>query len=308
MTGKQETSLTGTIFDIQRAGMYDGPGVRTVVFLKGCPLRCLWCHNPESQKMAKQIAFRPDSCVLCGECAKICNHGAHLLEGDAHQYRREECVLCEECIDGCAFEALQVSGRLVTPEEVLDEVVRDRIYYEQSGGGMTLTGGEPMLQLRFTLALLQGAKDQGLHTCIETCGFAPPEAYRQILPLVDLFLFDYKATDPQVHKMLTGADNRRINENLRLLADNGARLWLRCPMIAAVNDSPEHLAAIAALEREYPQIDRVQIMPYHNIGNDKYNRYGMANPLPAIPTTDESTKQRWIDSLRASGSTKAEIG
>jgi glycyl-radical enzyme activating protein len=300
-------NLTGKIFDIQRAGLYDGPGIRTVVFFKGCPLRCVWCHNPESQQSQPQIAFRPDHCVVCGTCVEVCEHQAHTILNGQHHYDREHCKRCGECVQQCIFEALQITGREMSVEEVFAEVESDRIYYEQSGGGLTLTGGEPMLQLNFTLALLSKARQSGIHTCIETCGFASPEAYRQVFPLVDLVLFDYKATGSQEHQRLTGVPQDLILKNLALILESGSHLWLRCPIVPGVNDTQEHFQGIAELERQFPQIEVIEILPYHNLGNDKYARYGMTNPLPGIPTAVPQIKDAWLERLRRLGCQKVAL-
>jgi pyruvate formate lyase activating enzyme len=301
-------TFTGMIFDIQRSSLHDGPGIRTAVFLKGCPLHCAWCHNPESQSKTREISFRPESCAACGECVKTCQNGAHRIVEGIHVYDRSLCEKCGECVENCLYEALKLSGKEQTVDEIMTIILRDRPFYEQSGGGLTITGGEPMLQEEFTLELLKAAKSEGLHTCLDTCGWTSQRAYMQVMPFVDLFLFDYKATDPETHKELTGVSNELILSNLDFLLRRGARLRLRCPLIPGVNDSPGHLAGIAALQRRYPDLDGIDLMAYHNVGNAKYERFGLENPLPNLKTTEEATRLGWVQSLHNLGCEIAALG
>jgi glycyl-radical enzyme activating protein len=301
-------SLTGMIFDIQRSSLNDGPGIRTAVFVKGCPLRCIWCHNPESQSRKKEISFRPESCAICGECVLTCQHAAHQVVEGVHVYDRSVCEQCGDCVETCLYEALKLAGREMTVAEVMAVVRRDKPFYEQSGGGVTITGGEPMLQPEFSLELLKAAKAEGLHTCLDTCGWASRRAYEQVLPFVDLFLFDYKATDPEIHKKWTGVSNKPILSNLDFLVRQGARVRLRCPLIPGINDSADHLAGIAAISKHYPELEGIDLMAYHNIGNAKYERYGIENPLPEQKTTEEPAKQAWVEKLHSMGCKKAVLG
>jgi glycyl-radical enzyme activating protein len=301
-------TLTGTVFDIQRTSLHDGPGIRTAVFLKGCPLHCAWCHNPESQSKNREISFRPESCAVCGDCVTTCQHGAHTILDGVHLYDRTLCEQCGDCVETCLYEALKLAGKELTVREVMAVVLRDRLFYEQSGGGLTISGGEPMLQPEFALELLKAARAEGLHTCLDTCGWTSQRLYEQVLPFVDLFLFDYKATDPEVHKQWTGVSNELILSNLDFLVRQGASVRLRCPLVSGINATPEHLAGIAALSKRYPDLDGIDLMPYHNVGNSKYERYGLNNPLPDLQTTEDSTRQAWVEELHALGCMKAALG
>lgn len=296
------------IFDIQRCSLHDGPGIRTTIFLKGCPMRCVWCHNPEGISTRPQIAFDREKCVDCFACVEICPHGAQQAPGGHHQIVHALCRACGTCLPVCTHDGLKLIGREMTVDQVLAEVERDREYYLQSGGGLTLSGGEPMAQFQASLELLQAARNRNIHTCMETCGFALSERYREVMPYVDLFLFDYKETDPRRHESLTGVSNELVLTNLSLLANAGAAIILRCPLAAGVNDSQDHLAAIAALAQRHSQIQSIELMPYHDLGRDKAVRIGRETGLRALPTTGDSTRQSWLKTLQTLGCERASIG
>ena len=299
---------TGLISDIHRCSLNDGPGIRTTVFLKGCPLRCLWCHNPECISRAPQIAYWADRCTGCGACASVCPVGAHRIADGAHEFDRAACTTCGQCAEACPADALRLTGTRRSVADVMSVVERDRVYYETSGGGLTLSGGEPLAQARFAKALLAAARQAGVHTCLDTSGRSARSVFESALPLTDLVLFDYKATDAAEHRRLTGAPNRGILGNLDAACRSGARVWLRCPLVPGVNDCEEHLAGIASLAARYPQIEFVELMAYHNAGRGKYARYGMPSPMPDMPSADEPTKAGWIEALHALGCTRARLG
>jgi pyruvate formate lyase activating enzyme len=270
-------AVTGCIFDIQRFSIHDGPGIRTNVFLKGCPLRCAWCHNPEGLKPHGELSYVPDRCIGCGYCARACPNGAHQMIGGKHAFFRERCRRCGACAKGCYAKALEWVGRDATVGEVLDEVLRDRAFYETSGGGLTLSGGEPLLQLDFADALLRAAREAGLHNVVETCGFAEWADLDRLRPAVDLWLYDYKHTDPNAHRRFTGVSNERILENLRRLDAAGAAIVLRCPIVPGGNDDDAHFEGIRRLAGELVNLKGVEIMPYHRLGEGKLLRFGISD-------------------------------
>jgi pyruvate formate lyase activating enzyme len=274
----------GLVFDILKFAIHDGPGIRTTVFLKGCPLDCLWCHNPESKDDRVEISYLPAKCVGCGACVAACPRGFHRLADGLHVYDRTACERCGACAVGCYARAIEQVGHLREVGEVLAEVLRDRPFYETSGGGMTISGGEPLAQFGFTRELLARARAEGLHTALDTCGFAPQARYAELLPLVDLFLYDIKTTDPVRHRELTGQPLELIHANLRFLSDSGARLFLRCPLVPGVNDSDAELAGIAALANDLAGVEEIDVAPYHPLGVSKAGRMGygevFAAPLP----------------------------
>ena len=295
-------SAKGRVFDIQRFSIHDGPGIRTTVFMKGCPLRCSWCHNPESIGPGPALSFQPDRCIGCGRCLEVCPRGAHRMVDGRHVLDRGACRGCGECASECCAKALEIVGREVSVGEVLDEVLRDRPFYETSGGGVTLSGGEPLMQIDFTEALVRAAKEAGLHTCLDTCGFGSWGLFERVLPHVDCFLYDYKETDPKRHLDCTGASNEEILANLRALHDGGATIRLRCPIVPGHNDRPDHFAGIARLAAELRNLEAVEIMPYHRLGEGKLQRMGleeMTRARAAVP--EQQTVDGWISELERRG-------
>ncbi|HTS18147.1 MAG TPA: glycyl-radical enzyme activating protein [Verrucomicrobiae bacterium] len=254
---------TGIVFDIQRAAFQDGPGIRTTVFLKGCPLRCAWCHNPESWRLEPQ----------------------RVVAGDAEK----------------------VYGREMTLAEVMAEVRRDHNYYVASGGGVTISGGEPTVQIEFCRALLRAAKAEGIHTCLDTCGYGRTEVFLGLLPDVDLFLWDYKATGDELHCTLTGVPARGILRNLRALHRHGARILLRCPLVPGVNDMPEHFRAVGTLMRDLPGLQGIEFLPYHETGRGKYEPLGLAAPKLRSHPPGLAEKTAWREAAAAAGLSRASV-
>ena len=267
--------MTGLVFNIQKFSIHDGPGIRTTVFLKGCPLRCLWCHNPEGLEKASEIEFEPTKCIGCRACVPACPKSCHRFgEDGAHQFDRASCVRCGTCVDACLPGSLKRVGVETSVEDALNKVLADKIFYETSGGGMTVSGGEPFFQPEFTIALLRAAKAEGLHTAVETSGFCSRDTILSALPYVDLFLYDYKATGDELHKRLTGVPQSPILANLKEVSDGGGTIVLRCPIVPGANDTEEHFAAIAALMESTPGIESADLEPYHPLGTGKAPKIG----------------------------------
>ncbi len=285
----------GVIFDIKKFSIHDGPGIRTTVFLKGCPLNCWWCHNPEGQSMAPELILRPERCIGCGACLDVCEHGALSQDGGHIVTDRERCTVCGACVQICYAEARALVGRAVTVAEVMEAIERDTAFYDQSGGGVTVSGGEPLAQPEFLRDLLRACQAQGLHTTLDTCGFAPWEALDSVREHVDLFLYDLKLMDDARHQKFTGVSNRSTLENLRRLSGEVHRLILRVPIIPGINDDEENLRAIAAFAADLPHLERVDLLPYHRIGRDKYRRLG--RPC-LMPETDPPSEARMDEIAR----------
>ncbi|MBN2640848.1 MAG: glycyl-radical enzyme activating protein, partial [Victivallales bacterium] len=231
-------------FDVKRFSVSDGPGIRTVLFLKGCPLRCLWCHNPESQDFRKDILFDPLKCIACGACAKVCPYDCHHLKNGVHIFDRDACRRCGECAENCFFGALENVGYEATPDKIMAEVIADKPFYGKNGG-LTVSGGEPMSQFDVTKRLFEIARENSISTALDTSGWTEWKLFEEIFPLTDYFLYDLKAVDREKHKLLTGVDNTQILHNLLLLGKLGGKIHLRCPLIPGLNDSLDDLRLIA---------------------------------------------------------------
>jgi pyruvate formate lyase activating enzyme len=246
--------------------------------LKGCNLRCAWCHNPESQHQSTEVEFFPDKCIACGACVEACEKGAQLLEGTNRLYLRDLCTRCLDCVGECFSGALVATGSQWSQEKVMGEIDKDALYYTNSHGGVTFSGGEPLLQPAFLSALLVQCQQKGYHVAVDTAGNVPWSHFETVLDQTDLFLYDIKAFDSDNHRRATGVGNRLILENLRRLNDAGKDIWVRIPLVAGVNDSDEEIGGIVALLAPLKQVHRVDILPYHTLGAEKYASLDMAYP------------------------------
>lgn len=293
------------IFEIEKFAVHDGPGIRTVVFMKGCPLHCLWCHNPESQSFKKELLFNSTKCLDCGSCAGECPQGCHTFPEKKHLFERIKCTACGRCADSCPADALKLSGKEMSVEEVMEEVMKDEVFYKNSGGGLTLSGGEPLAHFDFTYALLKEAKARNLHTAVETCGFAPREQIEKLIPLVDLWLWDVKAA-PEKHEKLTGVPWERIFENLNFTASEKSKIILRCPLIPGVNDEENHLRRIGELAESSTHILQIDLEPYHPMGEGKCRDLGREEFFTA-PFASEEEKKRCLETVAKHTSRKVNI-
>ena len=288
----------GVVFDIQRFSVNDGPGIRSIVFLKGCPLSCLWCCNPESQRIEPDVMYDRKKCVGCGKCVRACRQGAIGPE-HPHWVDRKKCIGCGECVNVCPTGALTLKGEVSTVNEVIQVLRRDTHYCRKSGGGVTLSGGEPLTQWRFARELLKACKAQGWDTAMETTGLGSEEAIDAVIPYVDEVLLDCKSTDPEVHKRVTGVSNDVIRRNSAKIAAMANHVVLRVPTIPTVNASVEEFHRIAEFAKSL-NIDTVHVLPYHTLGESKYEMLGkayeMGYEIKSLPREEAKIYQQVVQS------------
>ena len=289
---------SGLVFDIQRYSIHDGPGIRTTVFMKGCPLDCWWCHNPESQLAEPEIVVGESRCVRCGECLKVCPNGR--VSGSAGA-EGPPCTLCGACVAACPTGARRLAGERLTVGKVMAEVLKDRIFYEDSGGGATFSGGEPLLQPRFLTRLLEACRGAGLHTAVDTCGFAPWDDLLAVAPLTNLFLYDLKGADSRSHMDHTGVSSALIFDNLRALGAVHNNLWLRVPILPGLNDDDAQLEAMASLAASIAGVRQVNLLPYHQTGMHKFRQLGRAYRLEGLAPPSPERMEEVAARFRAFG-------
>lgn len=286
------------IFNIQKYNMYDGPGVRTIVFFKGCPLRCRWCSNPESQGRGYELLYKHNQCINCGACVGVCPAGVHGMVDGAHRIdRTARCIGCQRCVEVCKGSALTVAGEQKTISELLAVIEEDRPFYEVSGGGVTLGGGEALMQPEAAAGLLMACTQKGIDTAMETCGYALPAALERVAPHTNLFLFDMKHMDSQKHYEGTGVRNESILNNLTWLLENRFNVQIRVPMLKDYNDDPENMSMMVRFLKPYSKqknLKGIDVLPYHKMGVHKYTQLDREYPLPGDPRMDEPSLERAV--------------
>ncbi len=289
----------GLVFLIQRYSVQDGPGLRTTIFMKGCPLRCPWCQNPESLKPYPELMTHDTKCMLLGKCVEACPVGAITIDRKSRKIDRVKCDLCFQCVDACPTKALSKVGEYMTVAEVMAEIERDELFYHRSGGGVTVSGGEPLLQWQFVSRLLEACKQRHLHTALDTCGYAQWPVLEKVIEHVDLVLYDIKHMDPELHKKATGKSNQRILHNLRLIPRR-KKIWLRLPLIPGFNDTTENITGLSRLGREIG-VEKVSILPYHRLAEEKYRQLGMQRKMSTIRPPTSRRLQKIKDLIESFG-------
>jgi len=279
--------ITGCVFDIKRYAIHDGPGIRTTVFFKGCPLQCRWCQNPEGWKKHPELGFRRSRCVRCGRCGQICTRQAITFIDDQPSTDADKCNLCGECVDACQAGAREIIGQEITVSEVMAEIEKDVVFYDQSGGGVTFSGGEPLMQPDFLLALLEKCRAQEIHTALDTSCYAKPEIVEMVSEKTDLFLCDVKQMDSNTHKRFTGVGNNLILDNIRRLSQAGKRIVIRIPVIPGFNDDQANIEATGKFAASLPGVGRIDLLPYNRGGKEKSARLAAGIKLMQTETPDD---------------------
>lgn len=278
--------MKARIFEIKRFAVHDGDGIRTTVFFKGCPLKCVWCHNPEGIDFRPQLAYYENKCIGCGECVGVCPENAHATENGMHVFDREKCIACGRCADICLGDALIFYGKEMTVSELLPQLLEDKEFYDNSGGGVTLSGGECLMQADFCTELLKELKSHGIHTAVDTCGFVSRDAIDKVMPYTDIFLYDLKAFDEDVHIKCTGRSNKIILENMKYIDSCNKKTEIRIPYVPDFNSA--EIEKLAEFMDGLKNITAVRVLPYHNYAGSKYESLGLKNNLPEmLPTNDE---------------------
>jgi len=290
--------MKGNILKISHYCTDDGPGIRTTVFLKGCPLSCIWCHNKESQNKESEIMFDKEKCINCALCKNTCDKECHTFENNVHNVIFENCNMCRKCIDICPKNALRSAGQTFETTYIINEILKDKVFYETSNGGVTISGGEPLYQSDFTTEILKKCKENGIHTAIETCGFASKEIFKKVVSNCDLVLFDIKETNDKKHKQFTNVPFNPIYENLKLLDDISIPFIIRLPIIPSLNDTKEHFDKVKEIAKTLKNIKDIEIMPYHILGIYKYEQLGKEYSLKDIKEPDKETVKKWNEYIK----------
>ncbi len=294
--------ITGNVFNIEHFAIHDGPGIRSTVFLKGCPLSCLWCHNPEGLSVAQQIVHYNERCIGCGKCVEACPNKAITFDSSGvYRYDEKKCTYCGACVEVCSSKALELIGKTMLPEQVIEDVEGDRLFYEESGGGVTFSGGEPLLQWQFLEECLKLAKKRGLHTALETSGFAEKMVVERIAQYTDLFLYDLKHITSEGSKKCTGVDNTVIKDNLRYLSESGKRIILRIVVVPGVNDSSETIEAFCEFLKTLPFLECINLLPLHKSATEKYRRLGSEFRIADYNIPDEKKMENIADMYKKCG-------
>lgn len=280
--------MENLLFNIQRFCLHDGPGIRTVIFLKGCPLSCKWCSNPESQSFFPELIYKEITCIKCGVCVTKCPEKALLTRNDHLEINRDKCNLCGICVENCCTKSMEISGQYLNLESILETIFKDRSYYDTSHGGVTLSGGEALAQKKFCNSILTRLKQENIHTAVETCGYVDTQTIVDMIPLIDLFLFDIKHFNPTSHIQGTGKDNQMILDNLNLLVSSGASVTIRYPLIPGFNSDQKALCGVAELMKNLG-LNEIDILPYHRLGSEKYKNLGRIYEMSQIVPPEQET-------------------
>lgn len=293
-------SSKALLMDVKRFAVHDGPGIRTTLFLKGCPLKCIWCHNPEGIQAKPQMAYYPHKCIGCGECVRVCLTGAQTVTAEeGHRFDREKCIACGDCVDICLGEAMLRYGRTIDLDEAIRIALEDVDFYGNTGG-VTVSGGEPLLQADFVAELLKTLKGHGIHTAVDTCGCVPWKKVEKVLPYADMFLYDMKHMDPQRHWELTGRSNEQILSNITRLSELGACIEVHFPMVPGCNDDEKQITRMGTFLAGL-NIERVKVLAYHSMARAKYVALGAEDTMPRVDSPTASEVQAVVERLQQLG-------
>lgn len=285
---------TGLIFNIQKCSVHDGPGIRTTVFLKGCPLKCQWCANPESQNLEPEVVSFFARCIACNKCMTVCPVGAIEKRELRYEIDKSVCTNCGQCVDVCFAESKQMVGKTMTPDAVVKEILKDKMHFKNSKGGVTFSGGEPFIQPCFLAETAGKCRENQVPVAVETCGYGNYELFSPALKYIDLIYFDVKHTDDELHRKLTGKSNEIVLENLRKIDQHGIEIILRMALIPGYNDQSENLLTVARLAVKTQHVKTVELMPYHKLGEGKYNSLGRIYQLKTVKTPEHLELAEWV--------------